>query len=207
MKNILLGILTSIYICGAQASTVEVDFLGKLDTIEEHVADPVKRLQGKYTIIEMMANCEFDEQCELNMREELEKRAKEEKNLMYVAFLKYLDWEKADLEYNIKHCQIEDKKAVRKIYAKCYKAWVEQEKNHPPKNRQEIDKIENDRNLCLQENELPLAEQGNIFAQADLLNLAEHFKMPGDMSKWEAKVNAFKGTKKYEQYMQCSEIP
>ncbi|MGD9591751.1 MAG: hypothetical protein AB7V32_04430 [Candidatus Berkiella sp.] len=203
----LLGVFCALYGSHLYASNVEVDFLGKLDTIEEHVSDPEKRLKAKYTIIEMMSKCEFDEQCMLNMKSELQQLAQEQKNIMYSAFVKYLDWEKNDLEYNIQHCQIDDKKEVRKVYAKCYQQWVDVEKNHPPQNRGEIDKIENDRNLCLLENMTPLAQKGNIFAQADLVNLGEHFKDAQLMSKWEAKVNEQKGSAKYQQYMKCSEIP
>ena len=102
---------------------------------------------------------------------------------------------------------MDDKKAVRKVYAKCYQQWVDVERKNPPQNRSQIDKIENDRNLCLKENMTPLAEQGNIFAQADLVNLGEHFKDPKGMSKWEAKVNEQRGTAKYNQYFKCAEIP
>ena len=207
LMRALLGVVFSLYCLASLAANVEVDLLGKLDNIEEHVADPEKRIKGKYTIIEILCQCEFDEQCILNKKDELDQLAKQQKNLMYVAFLKYLEWETKDIEYNAKHCQMDDKKALRKVYAKCYQQWVDSEKNNPPQNRAQIDKIENDRNLCLIENMTPLAEQGNIFAQADLVNLGEHFKDAKAMSKWEAKVTAQSGTTKYQQYMKCSEIP
>jgi len=207
IKRTLLSLLLTALSCGLQAASVEVDFLGKLDDAQENVADPEKARIGKYTIIEMMAKCEFDEQCELNMKPQLEKLAKEDKNIIYSAFLKYLNWEKSDLEFNIKHCQIDDKKALRKVYAKCYLEWVDAEKNHSSQNRHDIDVLEDKRYRCLQENALPLAEAGNIFAQADLVNLAQHFQETAQMNKWAAKIEALKNTHKYEQYMKCSEIP
>ncbi len=189
------------------AAAVEVDLLGKLDNVEEHVSDENKRYEGKYKIIQMLVKCEFDEQCELNMIPELEDLFKQTKNLMYKGFLTYLKWEKSDLEYNIKHCQIPEKKQVQKVFAKCYGQWVDYEINHPPQNRQEIDKIETDRNHCIKENSKPLAEQGNLFAMAELVNLGEHFKDPKEMSFWSAKMDAQKGTAKYDLYMKCSELP
>ncbi len=202
-----VGFLCLMLSFSLQASAVEINLLGKLDDAQEYVSDPLKGVVAKYTIIEMMAKCEFDEQCELNMKPQLEQLAKEQKNILYSAFLKYLEWSKKDLAFNIKHCQIDEKKIVRKVYAKCYLDWVEAEKKHPPLNRHEIDILETNRNKCLRENELALANAGNIFAQADLVNLAEYFKDTAEMNKWSAKIEAIKNTPQYQLFIKCSEIP
>ncbi len=200
-------LLTTLLLLGLPlyASVVEVDLLGKLDDIEEH-ASP-QQFHAKYDIVQLLVTCEFDEQCELNLKEELQKRVMGEKNIIYSAFLKYLEWEKHDLEYNIKHCQIQEKKELRKVYAQCYQAWLDELKNNPPQYRSDIDKIEHNRYVCIKDKATPLAQQNNIFAQADLVNLGEHFKDPKAMALWEAKINAQKGSEKYKRYMQCSEIP
>ena len=208
-KQALLSLLCCLFFMTykVQASAVDINLLDKLDDVAENVSDTNKRLDGKHTIIKMLVKCEFDEQCELNMIPELETLSKQDKNIMYKGFLTYLKWEKNDLAFNIKHCQIPEKKEVRKAFAQCYGQWVDDETNHPPQNREEIDKAETDRYRCLEEKVKPLAEQGNLFGMAEMVNLNEHFTETKELNLWTAKIEAQKGTAKYQLYMKCSELP
>jgi hypothetical protein len=185
----------------------DIDLLGKLDNAIEHENDAKQRLDAKHKIINMLVKCEFDEQCELNMIPDLEVITKTDKNLVYRGFLTYLKWEKSDLEFQVKHCQINEKRAVRKVFAQCYANWVNDEINHPPQSPDEIDKQEHQRYICLKNNMDPLATQGNIFAQAEMVNVFEYLRDPKSLDLWSAKVLSQKGSAKFDKFMRCHELP
>ncbi|MBN9288164.1 MAG: hypothetical protein BGO43_03870 [Gammaproteobacteria bacterium 39-13] len=204
----ILASLLGLFWCGiSMAQTTEIKLLNKLDQVEEYAPNETQRIKGKHTLLSMLIDCEFDEQCELGMIEKLQNLIKEDANVMYKGFLTYLKWEKADLEYNVKHCQIEEKKQVRKGYAACYAKWMDEDSKNPTPPRAIIDKLESDRQACLKKQMAPLAEQGNIFAEAVMVNVSEYFKDSQKMTFWSSKIQSQKGTPKYEMYMKCSELP
>ncbi|MBS0289246.1 MAG: hypothetical protein JSS07_04305 [Proteobacteria bacterium] len=206
IKHLLFTFLATWFSTSAYSSVVEIDLVGKLEMIQEYESDPVKRLTAKYNIIRLMTQCEFDEACELNTQDALEGFYNQEKNIMYKAFLKYLTWEKKNLEYNIQNCQLDEKKLVRKFYAQCYENWIETQMRHQM-DRQAMDINDDNRYRCIKEKGESLALQGNIFAQAALVNVAEHFNELQEMSQWVNKIENAKGTSSYEHYMKCSELP
>lgn len=205
--KILASLLGIVLWQASVVQAVEMNLLKKLDNVEEHAPNDKQRIQGRHTILGMMVQCEFDEQCELEMIEKLEALIKKESNVMYKGFLTYLKWEKADLEYNVKHCQIEEKRQVRKGYAACFAKWMDEDSKNPTPSRATIDKLETQRQACLKKEMEPLAEQGNIFAEAVMVNVSEYFKEREKMTFWTNKVQSQKGTAKYDLFMKCSELP
>ncbi len=208
IKCNVIALLLSIFFI-ATSEAVEINLLGKLDDVQEHVADSKLRLEGKYAILKMLIDCQFDEQCELNLIPKLEVivKEKEKNNVMYKGFLTYLKWEKSDLEYNIKYCQSAEKREVRVAFADCYEQWRQKEMNHEKINRQEIDKLEHERYMCIKEKMETLASRGNIFAQAELVNTFEYLKDSKNMSAWSAKVQSQKGTPPFDLLLKCPELP
>lgn len=206
-NNLIALVLPTLFICTAEA--VEINLLGKLDDVQEHVADGKLRLEGKYAILKMLIDCQFDEQCELNLIPKLEALVKDKNknNIMYKGFLTYLKWEKSDLEYNIKYCQSDEKRVVRADFADCYEQWRQKEMHHDILSRQEIDKLEHERYMCIKEKMEVLAHHGNIFAQAELVNTFEYLKDPKNMNEWSAKVQSQKGTSQFNLLLKCPELP
>lgn len=199
--------ILSLFLFGlSSVQAVEIDLLGKLDNAEEYATNPQQRMKAKHTIMQMLIACEFDEQCELGMIDKLEVITKNDPNIMYKGFLTYLKWEKNDLLHNIKFCQIDEKRQVRKIFAACYAKWLE-DNERSPENRNAIDKKESQRYQCYKEKFEPLAEQGNIFAQAAMVNVGEYFKDSKLMTMWSNKIQSQQGTPKYQKFMDCSELP
>jgi hypothetical protein len=188
-------------------SATEMDLLAKLDDVTELVNDAKQRHEGKYEILNMMIKCEFDEQCELEMIPKLEALSKENHNLIYKGFLTYLTWEKGELQYNIKHCQNEEKRKVRKLFAECYQIWADKEHAIMNETRQQIDQFEHDRYMCIKEKMQEPANEGNIFAQAELVNVYEYVKDPKNLNLWSAKIESQKGTPQHDLLLRCPELP
>lgn len=185
----------------------EVNLLGKLDMVSEHVSNKKQRIEAKNTILKLLIECEFDEKCEIQLIGKLEDISKKDPNVIYKGFLTYLKWEKSNLEHFAKQCHIEEKTQVRKEIAACYAITLKKEEEHPPQTRKEIDLYEHQKLLCIKDKLNPLAQSGNIFAQAFMANMAEYLEDTKGMDEWVRKIDAQKGTPKYEQYFRCSEIP
>jgi hypothetical protein len=191
----------------SQVRAVELHLLDKLEDVSEYVKDNNKMLEAKHKVLNMLIKCEFDEACELALIPPLEELIKHDNNVIYKGFLTYLKWEKKDLEYNMAHCNLPDKKAIRVVFAKCYQIKVDEEIKSPPIHREEIDKLEYEREMCIKNGMESLANNGNIFAQAQLVNSFEYLKDPKAMSFWLNKVESQKGTQEYNNYFRCLELP
>lgn len=207
MKQIILLFLAILLFFSTATYADDLDLLGKLDDLQEHVANHEQHDAGRYAILGYLIDCEFDEACILKNRDKLVNLSKTNRNLIFSGFLKHVDWNKRLLEYNANHCAIDAKKSVRKIYAQCYAEFIQAEKQNPPVNRHIMDVQENDRNLCLKAKIKSLAESGNLFAQAVMLNLAVHFNEKKEEEYWYNKMMSQKDTPAYQLYMKCSELP
>ena len=60
---------------------------------------------------------------------------------------------------------------------------------------------------CLQENLEALANEGNIYAQAEMMNIAVYKNDKKATDHWYGKVQGQMGKPSFKQYMVCSELP
>lgn len=207
LRNILFcTIAISLWSSPIQALE-DIDLLDKLDALEEHVQDRAKHDEGRYYVLGMLIDCEFDEGCLLMKRKDLETFSKDKRNLILSGFLKHLKWRERDLMLNAQNCKLETKQAARKVFAACYKQFMEIEQNTPPKNRNEMDVQETNRYKCLYEKMEPLAKEGNIFAQAEMVNLSIYFKNDTATKRWYDLIKGRDDSKEYIKYLKCSEMP
>lgn len=185
----------------------EIELLDKLDALREQVSDRGKINEGRYYILTLLINCEFDEGCILSKVATIQEDNKNLKNAILSGFVRHIKSKQKDLAYNDQNCKLDTKQAVRKVFAECYKQFMETEQKTPPKNRNEMDVIESDRYKCLNEKMAPLAKAGNIFAQAEMVNLSVYFRNDTATQRWYDLIKGRDDSKEYHQYLKCAEMP
>lgn len=207
MKILQLMLFLLLFASSSLIYAIDTNLLRKLDIVQENVSDSKQRLDAKHKILGMIIQCEFDEQCMLGIIKELQEITKTDHNLVYKGFLKYLTWEKADLEYNAAHCNIPEKREVRKEFAICYEAWINEEIKHPPHSREEIDKQTNNREMCIKNKIENLAKNGNVFAKAQMVNSFQYLRDKAGVDYWSNQLEREKDSAKFNLFLKCAELP
>lgn len=183
-----------------------------IDKIEEISRSPSlateQKINGRNTLFLIVANCEYDEACLLKQVVPLKELFEKERNPMYIDFAEFLSKNQDALERDSKRCNFEDKKVVRKAMGQCYKE-VSKDLNKASSltERAILDKQEDDLDVCVKAHMEKLAENGNIFAQAVLVNLYQQMSDEKKMDYWYNQIQKQSGTKKYQDFQSCSEIP
>ncbi|MCS5710568.1 hypothetical protein [Candidatus Berkiella aquae] len=202
VKNLLLCCLLLI---GEMAQAV--GFLEKLDqTTELNKLTPIQLAEGRYQLTQMLTQCEFDESCLLKMIDDLKVLENKTHNPMYQVYATYLQSMKSELTNQIKRCDIPDKKVVRKAVAECLQEMNIKE-GHLKVDRKMIDQLEDERDVCIKNKMETIANAGNLFAQATLVNFYEQSRDQKKMDYWYNQMQKKMNTPEYSQYLACPDIP
>jgi hypothetical protein len=185
----------------------DIDLLGKLDSVREHARSEPELREGRDYVLSMMITCQFDEACMLKQIDPIQTHLKEKPNVLVSAFLKYLLWAKPQLENRAKHCKSAAKEKVREKFAHCYGDYLKTDQESPAKDRKTIDERDNLRTDCLKEHLEGLANDGNVYAQAEMMNIAVFRNDKKAVDHWYAMVEKQMKKPEYKQYMVCSELP
>lgn len=163
---------------------------------------------GKSTLLLIVANCEFDEICLVKQMVPLKELFEKEKNPIYVDFVDFIFKNQDTLTKDGERCSNVEKKAVRKIYAECLKKRVSGELQIMPlSTRGKIDKLDDNQDICIKDSMEKLANEGNIYAQAVMVNLTQLMSDSKKMDYWYNQIQKQTGTKRYQDFQNCPEIP
>jgi hypothetical protein len=168
---------------------------------------PDQKVTGTNTLMSIVVDCEFDEGCLLKQMVPIKELFEKEKNPMYVEFDEYLFKNKESLEKASKNCNLEDKKAARKIYALCYRDALVANQSMTLTTRDVIDKFEDHQEVCVKLHMEKLAEQRNIFAQAVMVNLYQEMGDTKKMDYWYNQIQKQSSSKQYQDLQSCPEVP
>lgn len=182
--------------------------LEKLDQVAElNKLSVTQRSEGRHQLIVMLTNCEFAEPCLLQMIDELKSLSSQTKNPMYQVYGTYLQANKAEFIEKTKHCDIPEKKAVRKVIAQCLQEMDFKETRSKNINRKVIDQFEDEREVCVKEKIELLAKEDNLFAAAMLVNFYEQTRDQKNMDYWYKKMEEKANTPAFKSYLACPDIP
>lgn len=167
-----------------------------------------QREQGRKTLLLIVANCEFNEACMLNHIVPLRVKYEKERNPMYVWFSNYLHGQRDAFERDSRRCHNKEKKATRKVYAECLKARIESEAIAGSlTGRAKIDKLDDNQDICLKNSLEKLAVEGNIFAQAHMVNFAQLMSDSKSLDYWYNLIQKQVNTIKYQEFQKCNDLP
>lgn len=173
--------------------------LNKLSVTERH--------EGRHQLILMLTRCEFAEPCLIQMIDDLKVMEDQTHNPMYIVYRNYLTAKKPELIEQAKRCDIPAKRDVRKAIADCLKEMDIKEINTQEMNRNKIDQIEDERDLCIKSKVEQLATTGNLFAQALMVNIYERARDNPKMDHWYNEMQKKANTKEFATYLSCPDIP
>lgn len=166
-----------------------------------------QRHEGRHQLILMLTRCEFAEPCLIQMIDDLKVIEDQTHNPMYLVYRNYLTSKKSELTEQAKRCDIPAKREVRKMIADCLKEMDIKEVNAQDLNRNKIDQIEDERDICIKNNVEQLAENGNLFAQAVMVNIYERSRNNAKMDHWYNEMQKKANTKEFATYLSCPDIP
>jgi len=184
-----------------------VDTLGKLQEISNQAHSPAQRDQGRMQILTLLIECQFNEGCILQMPQKLIELQKAQPNPMYPAYIAFIRYAEQELLSQQQPCQIPAKQEIRKVYATCLQERLHSEKTMLPLNREKIDELNQRQNQCLNEKIHPMASQGNIFAQAAMVNIGEQSRNTQNLEHWYNALMNKQGTQEFDSYLKCSDLP
>jgi hypothetical protein len=81
------------------------------------------------------------------------------------------------------------------------------ELNTQEMDRNKIDQIEDERDLCIKSKVEQLATTGNLFAQALMVNIYERSRDNAKMDHWYNEMQKKANTKEFATYLSCPDIP
>jgi hypothetical protein len=73
--------------------------------------------------------------------------------------------------------------------------------------RKMTDKLEDERDQCLQMKMEEIAKTGNLFAQAMLVNIYEQLRDNKKMDHWYDEMQKRSNSKEFKTYLACPDIP
>lgn len=182
--------------------------LEKLDQAAELNKLSVEQLyEGRHQLILMLTRCEFAEPCLIKMIDDLKIMEEKTHNPMYLVYRNYLIGKKPELTEQTKRCDIPAKRDVRKVISECLKEMDIKESNIKEMNRNIIDQIEDERDVCIKNKVEHLAINGNLFAQALMVNIYESSRNNAKMDHWYNEMQKKANTKEFATYLSCPDIP
>lgn len=185
-----------------------LSILEKLDqTAELNNLSTAQRIEGRHQLISMLIRCEFKESCLIQMIDNLKALQEKSPNPMYQVYSQYLQAKKPELMEQATRCDIPEKTVVRKGIAECLQHMVTKEQSMKIVDRKMTDKLEDERDQCLQVKMEEIAKTGNLFAQAMLVNIYEQLRDNKKMDHWYDEMQKRSTTKEFKTYLACPDIP
>lgn len=184
-----------------------VDVLNKVDDLMGVAPNEKARKTGRHVILNFLAECEFSEPCILGLIYRLNEYNKKEPNPMFKEYVSFLDAQKQEIAKSALACRTPAKQVVRKAYAECIKERLANEDKIDILSREKIDKMRDEQDVCVKKKMTPIAKEGNIYAQAILVNLDEQSRDIKDMNFWYEEMTKKQGTEEFNTYLKCTDIP
>lgn len=200
--------LLGIFLLTLMQNALGLTLLQNLDRATElNKLTKEQRTQGRAQIAHMLINCEFAEPCLLKMMDDLTILEKQTHNPMYLVYRNYLRANEGQLKEQLKRCDIPQKQVVRKAVAECLQELLMKETHYKALDRKIIDKLQDEQDYCLKNKMEKLGEEGNLFAQAMLVNIFEQTRETKQLDHWYNEMQKKADTKEYHIYLTCPDIP
>ncbi len=149
-------------------------------------------------LTEIELDCELEAMC---IYRAIEALAEKEPNSFYQSALTALNANMKQIEFEHQHCNSEQIKATRKVIATCTRTALSAELAKPNENASSLKQsIES----CVSGKGKELAEKGNIYAQDMLATMAQKSANKNELEKWNAMIEAQKGSPEYKTFSECS---
>lgn len=167
-----------------------------------------QRKEGENILKGVLIQCEFDEICIIRQIGVLKAELATNHNPMILSFLEYILYNQKKLERDGEQCRSDQKREMRQAYAKCIHEKVQSEKTMVDmSSRSKIDKLDDIYDVCLKSSMEKLAESGNIFAQAIMVNLSQQMSDEAKIDYWYGKIQKNNQSEEFKMFMRCPEIP
>lgn len=173
-------------------------------TIKETGEELNKKANSQAEAIEKVTllaiDCEYDSMC---MYEQSEKLSKEDgAHPVYKELHTQLKSNYKDIEFDKKYCSTDDVKAIKKVLTRCTKDALDKSKTA----KGEKNDLQKQTESCIFTDVEKLANEGNIFAQNGMAQLAKDKKNTKEAEKWSAEIEKQKGKPNYEVFQKCKAL-
>lgn len=156
--------------------------------------------RGLYRLASMIVGCEMDNKC---MQMTLTEVIKTDPHPIYEDYLNQLNQHKSQIEYEQAHCNTAEIRTYRRELSGCLMTMLQSIDPKKGISEEEKSKVENKLYGCIVEKMTSAAKQGNIYAQAAMMDRALKNKDEKAFNHWYNAIQRQQTTLEYSTYRAC----